>query len=78
MGVWQAAGHVLEFNLDLEKIFRLLNNGQQPDLSAGKTRRRSMTDIAIGLLIIAAFVAFRFYARLCLALIRNLDDAGQK
>jgi len=37
-----------------------------------------MTDIAIGLLIIAAFVAFRFYARLCLALIRNLDDAGQK
>jgi len=37
-----------------------------------------MTDIAIGLLIISGFVVLRFYAHLCLALIRNLDGAGQK
>jgi hypothetical protein len=36
-----------------------------------------MIDIAILLLVIAGFIALRFYARACRALIRSLDSDGQ-
>jgi len=36
-----------------------------------------MIDIAIVLLVIAGFIALRYYARACRALIRGTDDEGQ-
>jgi hypothetical protein len=40
-------------------------------------RGASMIDIAIVLLVIAGFIALRFYASACRALIRSLNSEGR-